>query len=74
MQRDLNNAIPLHIKFSQIYSDVTAENEVVWLKASAELGGFKAGPPRLPYFPLNQDLRKRLRNGLFEIESMVENI
>jgi dihydrodipicolinate synthase/N-acetylneuraminate lyase len=72
MQQDLDRALPLHHKFAQVYSDVTAENEVAWLKAAAELGGFHAGPPRLPYTPLDLTLRLRLQQGLAELNALTD--
>jgi 4-hydroxy-tetrahydrodipicolinate synthase len=64
MKRDLSKAIPFHIKFTEIYDEMTAQNEVAWEKACAEAGGFKAGPPREPYLPLDAGLRSRLAAGL----------
>jgi hypothetical protein len=44
MKRNLDRAVPFHVKFTELFRNITAENEVAWLKACAELGGFKAGP------------------------------
>jgi len=52
--RDLDRAIPLYRKFTQLCSYITLENEVAALKATAEIGGHRAGPPRTPYQPLDQ--------------------
>jgi len=71
MKRDLNRAIPFHMKFSELFGDVTADNEVAWLKACAEIGGLKAGPPRAPYAPIDPQLRKRLEASLKEINAIV---
>jgi 4-hydroxy-tetrahydrodipicolinate synthase len=70
MKQDLKTAIPLHIKFTELFRDVNAENEVGWFKACAELGGFNAGPPRAPYSPLEPSIRQRLSSGLKELTSM----
>ena len=74
MRRDLDRALPLHHKFVEVYSDVTSENEVAWLKAAAELGGFNAGPPRLPYAPLNPLIRTRLQQRLAELLTLVDTL
>jgi 4-hydroxy-tetrahydrodipicolinate synthase len=70
MKRDLARAVPYHIKFTQVYDDLTAQNEVAWEKACAELGGFKAGPPREPYLPLEGAPRSRLASGLGTLRRM----
>jgi dihydrodipicolinate synthase/N-acetylneuraminate lyase len=57
-----------------VYSDVTAENEVAWLKAAAELGGFHAGPPRLPYTSLDPKLHDRLKRGLAELNTLADSM
>jgi 4-hydroxy-tetrahydrodipicolinate synthase len=67
MKKDLGTAAPLQVAFTEIYDDLTAQNEVAWEKACAELGGFKAGPPRMPYSPLDPEIRKRLSAGLRKI-------
>ncbi len=70
MKQDLNAALPFHIKFTELYKDITSENEVAWFKACAELGGFKAGPPRTPYAPLDSSLRQDLASRLKELTEM----
>lgn len=70
-KRDLGRAIPFHIKFTETFGDMNAENEVAWLKALAELGGLKAGPPRAPYAPLPETLRKKLTTFIRELNAMV---
>jgi 4-hydroxy-tetrahydrodipicolinate synthase len=70
LKRDLQRAIPFHVKFTEIYRDQTAENEVGWFKACAELGGFKAGPPRPPYSTLEGRIRKELALDLDELRAM----
>lgn len=71
MKRDLERAVPFHIKFTELFSDITAENEVAWLKACAELNGLKAGPPRAPYAPLDSVLREKLAVLMKELNAMV---
>jgi 4-hydroxy-tetrahydrodipicolinate synthase len=71
MKRDLSKAVPLHIKFTEIYDEQTAQNEVAWEKACAEEGGFRAGPPREPYLPLDPGLRSRLAAGLRGLDELV---
>jgi 4-hydroxy-tetrahydrodipicolinate synthase len=70
MKRDLDRALPFHIKFTELFGDITSENEVAWFKACAELGGFNAGPPRAPYATLDQAIRERLRTALKELNAM----
>jgi len=70
MNRDLDKAIPLHRKFTQLCSYITPFNEVAFLKATAETGGRKAGPPRLPYQPLDAEVRKVLEESLSELALM----
>ena len=72
MSRDLERAIPFHIKFTELFRDITAQNEVAWLKACAELGGLKAGPPRTPYSPLSADVRETLAAELRELTFMAQ--
>jgi dihydrodipicolinate synthase/N-acetylneuraminate lyase len=72
MSRDIETAVPFHIKFSDIYDEMTAQNEVAWEKACAELGGFRAGPPRSPYAPLDPGIRKRLAARLEELQKMAQ--
>jgi len=70
MSKDLETAVPFHVKFTEIYDELTAQNEVAWEKACAELGGFKAGPPRTPYPPLDVGIRSRLAARLEELNQM----
>ena len=74
MKRDLSKAIPLHIKFSELTSDITAYNEVAWFKACAELGGFNAGPPRSPYTPLDEITIRKLSEKLKEINILIQKL
>ncbi len=69
-RRDIEAAIPFHVKFTELYKDMTSENEVAWFKACTELGGFKAGPPRAPYAPLNDTIRSDLAQRLKELNEM----
>ncbi|MDA4130581.1 MAG: dihydrodipicolinate synthase family protein [Thaumarchaeota archaeon] len=71
MKEDLKTAIPLHMQFTDLYDEQTAQNEVAWEKACAEAGGFKAGPPRVPYLPLEKGVRDRLERRLEKIRAMV---
>ncbi|HKM76304.1 MAG TPA: dihydrodipicolinate synthase family protein [Candidatus Bathyarchaeia archaeon] len=73
MRRDLDKAIPFHVKFTELYREMTSQNEVGWFKACAELGGFKAGPPRPPYVPLDPRIRRDLGVGLQELGTMVKS-
>lgn len=67
MGRDLDRAIELHRKFTKLCSYITPFNEVAFLKATAEIGGRKAGPPRLPYQPLEPEIHKVLEESLSEL-------
>jgi len=71
MKRDLNKAIPFHVKFTELFADLTGENEVAWLKACAELGGLRAGPPRAPYPPLDHLIREKVGALMKELNAMV---
>ena len=51
LKRDLAKVLPLHQKFTELAALITLENEVAALKATAEIGGQKAGRPRSPYQP-----------------------
>jgi 4-hydroxy-tetrahydrodipicolinate synthase len=72
MKRDLDRALPFHVKFAELFRNITADNEVGWLKACAELGGFKAGPPRAPYAPLDPAIRRSLASELRELTAIAE--
>jgi 4-hydroxy-tetrahydrodipicolinate synthase len=73
MKRDLETAIPFYIKYNDLVTDITGENEVAWLKACAEIGGLRAGPPRLPYQPLDVKLRMRLEKKLKSLRDLATN-
>ena len=45
MKRDLATAIPFYIKYNDLVTDITGQNEVAWLKACAESGGLRADRP-----------------------------
>ncbi|MGQ9492605.1 MAG: dihydrodipicolinate synthase family protein [Anaerolineae bacterium] len=70
MNRNLDKAIPLYRKFTQLCGYLTAENEVAFLKATAEIGGQKAGRPRAPYQPLEPAVRQVLEKYLTELASV----
>ena len=72
MKRQLDIAVSYHKKFANLFRTLTAENEVAWLKACAEFGGLKAGPPRAPYPPLDPAAKKVLWDELQEIKQMSE--
>lgn len=67
VNRDLDRAIELHRKFTKLCSYITPFNEVAFLKATAEIGGRKAGPPRLPYQPLDAKIRKVVAESLLKL-------
>jgi 4-hydroxy-tetrahydrodipicolinate synthase len=70
MDRDLEKAIPLHRKFTELCGFLTGENEVAYLKATAEFGGQRAGRPRSPYQPADAELRGVLDSHLTELANM----
>jgi dihydrodipicolinate synthase/N-acetylneuraminate lyase len=70
MKRDLKRALPYHVKFSNLFRNLTSENEVAWLKACAEFGDLAAGPPRAPYSPLDAEFKDTLWKELQEIKNM----
>jgi len=73
MKRQLDKAVEYHKKFANLFRNLTSENEVAWLKACAEFGGLKAGPPRAPYAPLDPATRKVLWDELREIKEISES-
>jgi len=72
MKGDLKRAIPYHIKFANLFRNLTAENEVAWLKACAEFGGLAAGPPRAPYSPLESSVKENLWKDLRDLNAMTK--
>jgi len=72
MKRDIKRAIPYHVKFSNLFRNLTSENEVAWLKACAGFNGLSAGPPRAPYPPLDPASREVLWAELRELNEMAE--
>jgi len=70
LARDLEKALPLHQKFTELAALITLENEVAALKATAEIGCRKAGRPRSPYQPLEPELRARFQKTLEELAAM----
>lgn len=73
MNRDLREAVPLNHAFTDMLSDCSDNNEHAWLKACAELGGLKAGPPRSPYFPVSREIRERLRKLIRVVNTVAES-
>ena len=51
IERDLQKAVPLHVKFSELFQDITGQNEVAWLKACAEFGGLQQSSKEALYSP-----------------------
>jgi len=70
VEGDLDKALPLYRKFTQLCSYCTAENEVAYLKATAEIGGQRAGRPRSPYQPLEPSVRRVLEESLADLGLM----
>jgi 4-hydroxy-tetrahydrodipicolinate synthase len=68
--RDLQRAIPLYREFTRLCAYITGENEVAFLKATAEIGGQKAGRPRSPYQPLEPTVRQALERHLTELAAL----
>lgn len=71
IERDLDTAIPLYRKFTELCAYITGENEVAFLKATAEIGGQKAGRPRAPYTPLDPGVRKIAEKYLQELGAAI---
>ena len=70
LEKDLATAIPLAHKFTKLSSYITAENEVAALKATAEIGGNKAGKPRSPYQNLDAETLVVFKKILGELAEM----
>jgi 4-hydroxy-tetrahydrodipicolinate synthase len=70
MKRDFRKAVPLAHALLDMLIDCTGNNEHAWLKAAAELGGHKAGPPRSPYSPVNDEIITKLKKSLRTVESL----
>ena len=70
LAKDLDTAVPLAHKFTLLSSYITAENEVAALKATAEIGGNKAGRPRSPYQPLDAETHAIFKKLLGELAAM----
>ncbi len=68
LARDLERAIPFVQEFTELSSYITLENEVAALKATAEIGGHKAGRPRSPYQPLQPEVRAVFEKHLARLE------
>jgi len=69
--KDLDKSLPLARKFTELSSYITLENEVAALKATAEIGGQKAGNPRIPYTPLEPELFAKFSDLLNELSQMI---
>ena len=70
LDKDLQKAVPLAQKFTSLSSYITAENEVAALKATAKIGGRKAGRPRSPYQPLDAETYAIFKKRLEELAKM----
>jgi dihydrodipicolinate synthase/N-acetylneuraminate lyase len=70
MKRDLERAIPMHVEYNDLVTSCTVQNEVAWFKACAEIGGLKAGRPRIPYGPLDPQIRATLKAKLAAVSAM----
>lgn len=70
IHKDLDKAVPLAMKFTQLSSYITAENEVAFLKATAEIGCQKAGRPRSPYQSLNPEMRTICQQYMTDLSTM----
>ena len=70
MKQDLDRAVPMHVLYNDLVTDITGENEVGWLKACAELGGLQAGPPRSPYAPIDAQLAGKLKAKLERLKAL----
>ena len=70
LDRNLEKAIPLVQEFTELSSYITLENEVAALKATAEIGGHKAGRPRAPYQPLQPEIRAIFEEYLMKLTEM----
>lgn len=69
VKHDFGKAVPLAHALFDMLVDCTGNNEHAWLKAAAEMGGHKAGPPRAPYFPVNDKIVAKLKKSLRTVES-----
>lgn len=70
LARDIERALPFIKEFTELSSYITLENEVAALKATAEIGGRKAGRPRSPYQPLQPDVRAIFEKYLTKLATM----
>jgi 4-hydroxy-tetrahydrodipicolinate synthase len=70
MKRDFAKAVPLAHALFDMLADCTDNNEHAWLKAAAELGGHKAGPPRSPYAPISSEIRERLKKYVEAVNAL----
>jgi len=72
LDRDIERALPLVREFTELSSYITLENEVAALKATAEIGGRKAGRPRSPYQPLQPEPRAIFEKYLARLADMAK--
>jgi 4-hydroxy-tetrahydrodipicolinate synthase len=70
LKRDIDTALPIYRKFTELSTLITLENEVAALKETAEIGGHKAGRPRPPYQPLDPGTRANFEKHLRELADM----
>ncbi len=69
-RRDISSALPMARTFTELGNLITLENEVAALKATAEIGGHKAGRPRSPYPALDPQLRAVFADYLKQLSEM----
>jgi dihydrodipicolinate synthase/N-acetylneuraminate lyase len=74
LAKDLEKALPLAYRFTELGTLITLENEVAALKATAEIGGHKAGRPRSPYQQLEPELWARFEKHLAILAQVVVTI
>ena len=70
IKRDFGKALPLSHAFLDMLIDCNSSNEHAWLKAVAELGGLKAGPPRSPYSAVSDQISANLKKSVRVVESL----
>jgi len=70
IRHEFGKAVPLAHAFMDMLADCTSSNEHAWLKAVAELGGLRAGPPRSPYSPVDRQISAKLKKSLRVVESL----
>jgi 4-hydroxy-tetrahydrodipicolinate synthase len=70
IKRDFAKAVPLAHALFDMLLECTDYNEHAWLKAAAEVGGHKAGPPRSPYSPVSAEIIANLKKSIKTVESL----